>query len=309
MKVKMIMIRFGKERDKEILKQLCIQSQSAKQEKFLEYYFDHNYKSANVLVSELDGKLVSQLHVNEHILSLHNKKMLVSYLSGISTHYDYRERGIMRDLLDLAIEDVSLNHLFTFVEAYHPKLFEKYGFELLNSRKRYVVYKEDLFKVNTLGVSNQFEVHELVSIYKQFSKIFDCYYERNESYYTNKIHELRYCGAQICTYHENGVSKGYCVYYEKDSEVIVSEILYLDALSLMKMLRYVVGYHSSVVVEVSENERLEKIFKQSIPRTYSHLLVRLNQPKLYSKLFNENVKNTKQFIQSLKKPILLNEKY
>lgn len=303
------MIRFANKKDKEILKELCVHSQSAKQEKFLEYYFDHNFLNANVLLSELDEKLVSQIHVNEHVLCLHNKKMLVSYLSGICTHYDYRQRGIMRDLLDLVIDDASRNHLFTFVEAYHPKLFEKYGFELLNSRKRYVVYKEDLYKVNTLGVSNSFETNELVDVFAQFSKRFDCYYERDIDYYTNKLHELRYCGYQLCVFRNSEGIKGYCTYIQKDNEVIVNEIIYLDALSLMKMLRYVMDHHAYVSVEVSENEILEKIFKQSVPRTHSHTLVRLNQPKLYSKLFNENIKTTKQWISSLNKPILLNEKY
>ncbi len=303
------MIRFGKTKDCTLLKDLCIHSQSAKQEKLLEYYFAHEYEHAKVLISELDGLLVSQVHRNTHIVNVQNNQVRVSYLSGMSTHYDYRKRGIMRDLLDLMIEDDSHNFLFTFADGYHPKLFDKYGFEKLTTRKRYVIQATDIPVVNALGVSNHYDVKELTNMYKQFTRVFHTYFMRDETYYEAAIKRWYHCGKSICAYYdEDEQIKGYCVYEEKENNVEVSEIIYADSLTLVKMLKYLVGHHSYISVEVSEAERLEKIFKQSIPRVCGHTLVRLNQVKLFNKLFNTSIKNTKDCIAQLKLPIYFNEK-
>ena len=158
-------------------------------------------------------------------------------------------------------------------------------------------------------MTNQVKSSELLMVFQKFSAIFDCYYDRDLNYYSDLIRRVTCCDEQIATYYEGDQLQAYCIYVDKKDEVLISEIIYLDSLSLMKLLKYVLDHYLYVCVEVSESERLERVFKQSIPRTHAHTMVRLNQPKLYNKLFNVDVKNTKQFISSLKKPILLNEKF
>lgn len=304
------MIRFAQERDKEGLLELCIKSLPLKEKHFLEYYFTHQFQSSKTLISELDNLLVSQIHTREHVLHLHQKQLKVSYLFGITTHYDYRQRGIMRDLMEMALADSSKNYLLTFLEASNPKLFERYGFDIISIRKRYVVYAKELVKYSVKGVSHTCSEHDLASLYKQFANVFDCYYDRDEEYYYHYIKKAESDGGKICVYHdEEGGLKGYALYYELDDGIEIKEIIYMDSKSLCSMLRYAIGYNPFISIEVSQAEHLEKIFRMSIPRNFNCVMARINNLKLFNKLFNSNCKSAKDIEKMLSKPILINEKY
>lgn len=303
------MIRYAQKKDKDELLQLCLTSMAMKEKPYLEYYFHNVFKDGDALISELDNKLISQIHVLNHVLKLKGKKLDVSYLSCISTHYDYRKRGIMRDLLEILIEDCSCNHLLTFMEATNPRLFERYGFEVVSERKRYTIYARELLKFSTNGVSEEIDPLEMVEIYRRFAKRFDCYYERDENYYIHLLAFAHFKGSHICVFRdENGEAKGYAFYDELDDGVEIKEIIYEDTKALCRMIKYAIGYNPFVSVEVSSAERLEKIFRMSIPRTRSAVLMRINNLKLFNKLYNTNVKNVKDIIDLLDKPVLIHEK-
>ena len=303
------MIRYAREQDREELLQLCITSLAIKEKPYLEYYFNHLFEDGSALISELDNKLISQIHMQPHVLKLKGKRLEVSYLSGIATHYDYRKRGIMRDLMEIVIEDCANNHLLTFMEASNPRLFERYGFEVVSQRKRYTIYAKELIKYSSLGVSEEVNAKELVEMYRRFAKRFDCYYDRDEAYYEHLISFKEHKGSHICIYKdEAGNAKGYAFYDELDDGIEVKEIIYEDTKTLCRLLKYAIGYNPFISVEVSGAERLEKIFKMSIPRVRNAVLMRINNLKLYNKLYNCNVKNVKELLETLDKPVLIHEK-
>lgn len=304
------MIRYASEKDCDELLKLCLISLPMKERPFLEFYFKQLFQEGNALISEMDNKLVSQIHIQKHILKLKEKRLEVSYLLGIATHYDYRKRGIMRDLMEMVIDDCSNNHLLTFMEASNPRLFERYGFEVISHRKRYTIYAKDLLKYSNQGVSEAVHPEELKELYRSFAAHFDCYYDRDEAYYREFMNFAKEKKSHICVYRDNeGIPRGYALYDELDEGIEVKEIIYEDRRSLCHLLKYAIGYNPFISVEVSQAERLEKIFKMSVPRSFHSVMVRINDLKLFNKLFNSNVKNTKEFIEQLDKAILIHEKY
>lgn len=304
------MIRFAKIEDKESLLSLCVQSHPIKEHLFLEYYFSHLWKEGKTLVSEVDNKLISQIHAQEHVLCLKGKQLVVSYLLGVATHYDYRRRGIMRDLMEMTLEDCSKNHLLTFIEAGNPKVYEKYGFETIAYRKRYVVYAKEMLRYTKTGVSQEVEVSDLANVYALFSRNFDCYYKRDVAYFQHYIELAKLQGAKICVHRDqHQKADGYALYYEKDEGIEIKEIVYLSGNILLKLMKYAMGYVPYLSVEVSKQERLEKIFKLSIPREVANVMVRINDYKLFNKLFNTQLRYAKDLVHCIQKPILLNEKY
>ncbi len=303
------MIRLAQKKDKEELCNLCIKSYAVKEKPFLEYYFDRQFENSKALVCELDNLLVSQLHEREHVLHLKGKKILVSYLFGIATHYDYRQRKIMRDLLEAMMDDCDKNHLITLLEAGNPKLFERYGFEVISYRKRYVVYAKELIRYTSNGVDENFVIQELVEAYQSFVKVFDCFFERDYDYYKDYVDYIIRSGGHICVYRRKGKVLGYAAYYEQDDGMEVKEIVYQDQRSLCSLLRYVIGFTPFVRIEVSMGEHLEKIFKMSIPRVYPAVMAKINNLKLFNKLYCCNIHNAKELETLCDKPIVLNEKY
>lgn len=303
------MIRYARKKDREELLELCLNSMAMKEKAYLEYYFHNIFTDGSALISELDNKLISQIHVNSHVLQFKKKRLEVSYLSAIATHYDYRKRGIMRDLMEILLEDCSNNHLLTFMEASNPRLFERYGFEVICERKRYTIYAREMLKYSSKNVSEEVDPEELSTIYHRFASRFDCYYDRDDEYYRNLLAFAHYKGSHVCVYRdENGEAKGYAFYEELEDGVEIKEIIYEDTKSLCRMIKYAIGLNPYISVEVSSAERLEKIFKMSIPRTHNAVLARINNLKLLNQLYNTNVKNVKELMDTLDKPILIHEK-
>lgn len=304
------MIRFAQRKDKEELLELCISSHPMKEKAFLDYYFSYIFTDGSALLCELDNHLVSQIHKQEHVLHFQGKLLSVSYLLAVATHHDYRRRGIMQDLMEKSLDDCRRNHLLTFIEAVNPKLYEKFGFETIAYRNRYIVYATELVKYRVDGVEEKADVKGMSDVYQRFAQRFDCYYDRDETYYKKLLQRIEVEGLKVCMYQNtDGIVDGYAIYSELDDGIEVKEVIYMDSKSLCHMLRYAIGYNPFISIEVSEAERLDKIFKLSVPRSHASVMVRINDVKLYNKLFNCNVKSSKDIKNQLKKPILINEKW
>lgn len=304
------MIEYKEFEDKDSVYELVSSTHPGKEKNFLKFIFANIYDDAQGLVYREDGKLVSTMLSSNHDLVFRDKILNCSYIYGVSTHPDYRLQGYMNKLMSEELQKQSYNCLITFVEAYNPKVYRKYGFEVVGYRKRFSIASKEIRVTNTKGVGGEYKLDELVELYSEFSKHFDCYYLRDINYYEKYISMIESSNGNIVVYRNKlGKVTGYCVYYERDELIEVKELLYLDALSLYKLLRYAIGYSNYISLEVSKNERIEKLFKTAIPRSMACVMARINDYNLFNKLFICNCKNTEEAFRILKKPVLINEKY
>ena len=304
------MIEFALEKDVEELLELCTQTHPEKEGMFFEYYFHHCFKDGKSYCIHEEEKLVSCMQMQEHILSFNNKVLLCSYIFGVATHIDYRMRGFMERLMYYTLDVCNQNYLVSFVEAYNPKLYKKYGFETISFRKTFTIANKDL-KVNTLvGVHEEIDTVLMSQLYNEFAKRFDCYYLRDEKYYDKYVEAILRNGGRIAFYkNSEQETTGYCVFYEREDMVEVKEVIYLDSLSLNKLLKFAIKFMPYISLEVSNNERIEKIFKHAIPRTSSCVMARINNYSLFEKLYDTKIKSVEEAFAILRKPILINEKY
>ena len=114
----------------------------------------------------------------------------------------------------------------------------------------------------------------------------------------------------ICVYrNKNHDVCGYAVYTENSVEVKVSEIVYLDSIALMKMLRYISKGYPDVTVTVSQSEKLERLFPLTIPKKDVVTMARINNYELFNKLYNQKAKTSNDAFALCKKPIFLHEVY
>lgn len=304
------MIEYGQESDVAEILELCLTTHPARERDFLQYYFHTQFQKGKSYFIREDEKLVSCMQMQEHEVVFQDHILLCSYIFGVSTHVDYRLRGFMDSLMNHVLDVCHQNYLITFIEAYNPKLYKKYGFETISYRKKYSISASDLKVKNTVGVSAQVEAEQLATLYNEFSKRFDCFYVRDEAYYEAYLQAIESSKGKVALYHDpKGMLKGYCVYYEQDDQVEVKELIYLDALAVYKLLKYAIAYMPYISLEVSNNERIEKIFKRSIPRTNTCVMARINNYTLFEKLYGESAKHVEAAFRVLKKPVLINEKF
>lgn len=96
-------------------------------EAFISLYFDRVYKDENTMVIERDGKIVSALQMLPYTMTYLGKEIQVAYISGACTLPEYRGKGLMRQLLEEAFEEMKeRNTALTALIPADPWLFDYY---------------------------------------------------------------------------------------------------------------------------------------------------------------------------------------
>lgn len=305
------MIREALKKDKTNIYELWKHAYPNKAQSHLQFYFTHLFDQGRCVVCEQDNRIISSIHMQKHVMALAGRKLEVSYLSGVATHADYRRRGHMRDLMNSAIDEAKHNHLITLIEAFNPKLYEPFGFEVVYYHKHYHIQKKYLDDIPSVkGVSHSFTAQDLLDVYEMFTKHFDGYCVRNIPYYENFMRRGLLENSNICVYRDkHNVIRGYAYYTRKDKEMKVHEIVYLESIGLMKMLKYICGDCEEVQLEVSQAESLDKIFPLAIPKKRSFLMARVNNFEIFNKLYNSKVKTAKEAFKIVRKPLYSNENF
>lgn len=305
-----IVIKEAKQEQNTEIYELWKSAYPTRSKDYLDFYFAYIFDHGSCIFLPQDDKIISSLQMNAHVLKFHGRYLQCTYIFGVATLPDYRRRGHMHYLMDAALDEISHNHLITFVEAFNPKLYAPYGFETIYDAKTYHINTRYFEKVNTKGVSHQFTSIDLYDLFQIYEKHFGCCYRRSEAYYEQFVIRNTIDHRDICVYrNKHQEICGYAVYTKNDVEVKVSEIVYLDSIALMKLLRYISDGYPDIQVSVSQSEKLEKLFPLTIPKKTGMTMARINNYELFNKLFNCSVHTPKEAFAILNKPIFLPEKY
>ena len=277
---------------------------------YLGFYFKYIYDQGKTICLEQDERIIAAMSMHEHVMNFNGRKLLVSFLSGVATLPDYRRRGHMRYLMQSMLDEAEHNHLITLIEAFNPKLYETFGFETIYQTKTYTINSRYFEKVKKRGVSHNVSAVELFELYQKYAKHFDGCYVRDTQYFETFMRKALLDHGNICVYRNKDHEVcGYAVYEENSVEVRVHEIVYVDSIALMKMLRFISEGYPDVTVTVSPSEKLEKLFPLTIPKKSGYTMARINNYELFNKLYNSKVKSVKEAFAITKKPLFLHEEY
>ena len=96
-------------------------------EEFIRLYFDRVYKEENTLVIEKDGQVVSALQMLPYTMTYYGTEISVAYISGACTHPSMRGKGLMRQLIQNAYEEMKYRSVaVTALIPADPWLFDYY---------------------------------------------------------------------------------------------------------------------------------------------------------------------------------------
>jgi len=126
------MISFAEEAQKQDIINIWRTSFPSDSQEFIDMYFTEKYKTENTLVYLLDNKLVSCLQMLPYTLTYCDTTRKLSYISGAATLPDYKNRGIMGELLSQSFYEMkNRGDIFTILipqEAWLIKFYQKYGY-------------------------------------------------------------------------------------------------------------------------------------------------------------------------------------
>ena len=96
-------------------------------EEFIRLYFDRVYKEENTLVIEKDGQVVSALQMLPYTMTYYGTEISVAYISGACTLPSMRGKGLMRQLIQNAFEEMKYRSVaVTALIPADPWLFDYY---------------------------------------------------------------------------------------------------------------------------------------------------------------------------------------
>lgn len=294
-------------KSEEILRKLWSYGYPKYSENYLTHYFDYVFPKGECTAIEQDSRLVSTMTLYQPILSLNDRRFNTYLLKDIVTAPDYRRRGYMNVLMESALEEASANSLFTFVDAFNPKLYERYGFETVYYHKHYIVQERDVMDVVPRRIEEFASAEELYVAFQKFVNHFDGYFYRDVAYYEALLDLVKMGTLKLCIYRGvNGRLQAYCFYTIEQGEVVIQEIVYQRSTELKYMIKYIMFQHTRVHVWLSQHERLERIFPLLVPKKSTYLMARANRIDLYNKLCGTEYKNVGEIFDAVKKPLFNN---
>ncbi len=199
-----------------------------------EFYFNNVYKPSNIdiFLAKDKGQIVGMLQIREYEIHKQNN---VYFILGVGTKEEYRYNGILDKMMDYIYKYPKFNNKRLFLQAYNPEIYEKYGFKKQLFMKKYDIDKSLIPKKDL--INSEFNVNDLVNLYNQYCGNFNSHYCRDKEYYANYlIPRCEVFNQSIVTVYENGVLDSYAVYSINNNKVSISELIYTNKESVLKIL-------------------------------------------------------------------------
>lgn len=273
----------------------------------IDYYFNTYYDPTECYLLKEGESILSSLHVHRHTMVLHGKRISASYIVGVLTPMEYRRKGYMKHLMDEVLDMLSHQDLVTVLQGYNPELYEPFGFEKIYRRKKIMVDNTMIPVLSSQGISYTVDPKEFQSFYREFTKHFTGYFLREQGYYEKRFGELKAEGGKVLVLKEDGVVKGYCMFSIQPKSIDIDEILYVDALSCLKMISTLLNGKEKVFLHVSEHEELTRILPGSSANLEEYMSVRINDFDLFNKLYDTRVSSARQAMALSGKPLWIHD--
>lgn len=273
-----------------------------------EFFFKAEYKPEYGYVMIEDSKVAAGACRMPHALMFNGRVLQTSMIVGVATLPEYRNRGYMKQMMETVINACEHSELITLVQAYDPSLYKPYGFEMIYNRSEYVLTRMDVKRITNFGCAYEPTPIDMLKVYSAFIRRFNGFYARNLNDFEILRKEVIARGGKVVAYY-NGKNQilGYATMFRQGAYLRVEECVYLDSLSLVKLLNAALQERATVILNVSQAENLSVLFPNAGVRTAGSTMARLNNPQLFSRLFRTPVSNVQEAFALGVKPLNLNE--
>lgn len=301
------MIRFAYPEEKEELKKIWQEAFVMDDGGYTDYFFQECYDAGKHYVLHNDETIVSIASSFASAYMINDRMLRASMIVGVATKEAYQGQGYMTKLLNEIISQLEHQELLTMIQAYEPNIYKKFGFEVVYKRQKYYFSRETYDVGSSFNVLDYYEVHDLVKVYARFVKHFSGYKVREVSDFELYFKEIEALGGHLMTVYRANEIKGYFVYRIVDDVVEIDECIYLDLKTLNQIISYALKIAPRLELTVSEYEDLGRRFKYNAKELEDYTMVRINDYKLWNKLFESEVDNAYDALTLVNKPLYMRE--
>jgi len=212
---------------------------------FIPWYFRTNFVAdRSWLLRSAEGELLAMLFAPDVKVSLRGKEFAVPYIQGVATTARARGNGFANRLLTAAETELSaLGYPFAVLKPFDVEFYTMGGWRVLNR-----VCEERIPAARSAKSVEGWEfiaprgyktgVAEMQRIYAEWVKNADLgfYVPRDTEHWLRLLIDHRRDGGRILLASEGGIVKSFALYFMKDEEVYVRELIYGDLASAEALL-------------------------------------------------------------------------
>ncbi len=224
-----------------------------KDEPFYSWYFKDVFKPENSIGVFIEGQLVSCLQIPTYDLYINGNTYNSSYLVGVITSPEHRNKGIMKTLIKKSLEEIhSRNHFISILMPFDTFFYKPYGWELCYSQ---LIYETPLTMLKNVGsregsfkrIKWDDDLLSLDKIYREYLKNHNGYVLRSKENWKVLLKDLyHYGGFTTMVQDDDGEPVGYIQYLLKADKLIVQEMAYTNNWAKKAIFGFLYSHYSQV---------------------------------------------------------------
>lgn len=216
---------------------------------FLDYYYSVKTIDNEIYVIEDGGEIVSMLHLNPYQMRIQDKIYQTHYIVAVATDERYRKRGLMRQLLNHAMQVMAdRGEPFTFLMPAAEAIYKPFGFEFVYEQKREKVSGKKC-KDSTLEIveASQSDCQAIADFANEILCAYDVVTWRDADYYKTTLAEQISENGGILVAKRDGKIEGvFC--YAKEGQFEIREPLFCDKEVLQHAIYHLTGNETEPVL-------------------------------------------------------------
>lgn len=272
-----------------------------------DYYFNNLYNKEDVIVCNNEKEIMSIATRSKHIYMINNKPLKGSFIHGINTIKEYRNNGFNKRIINTIIDHAKHQELITFIKQDQYNINTKYGFEPIYNRVRYTINKHNNTMYDTSLCKTDNTSKELLNLYIEVMKRFNGYMIRDLKYYDNYLNIIKIKKGNIISIYQDNKIVGYMSLIKNGQEIIIEECLYLNSNALLSLISFAFKLGQTIQLNLTPYEKVDNLFEYTNKEIYSDTLMRINDIKLFNKLYQIEANNAKEAMKILNKPLFIRE--
>ena len=220
---------------------------------FLDYYYSIKIKNNEIYVIEDDGEIVSMLHLNPYEMRIGDKLFQTHYIVAVATKENYRKRGLMRQLLNYALQVMTdRGEPFTFLMPADEAIYKPFGFEFIYEQKRENVRGKKCEDSTVEVVEASTEHCQMIADFSnQMLQEYDVVTWRDSGYYETLLLELASENGGILLAKRDGEIEGIFCYActgEEDKHFVIKEPIFQIERDLQHAIYHLTGKETERVL-------------------------------------------------------------
>ncbi|WP_169728506.1 GNAT family N-acetyltransferase [Salibacterium aidingense] len=230
------------------LDQFAFQFEFSKEEK---KNHERIMKPENTWIADEAGQMLSKVTILPMEVFVGGISMPMGGISGVATWPESRRGGLVRKLLNAALNDMKQRgYVLSFLYPFSVGFYRKFGWELFSDAITWRIKKEQLprtgeIKNGSIRRIPPAEWPTLQEIYQPFAYSYSGMVNRDESWWRYTV--LKKKKGQIAVYsNENGEDTGYLIYQVKDQLMKVHEFVALDESARAGMWSFIANHDSMI---------------------------------------------------------------